>query len=120
RSREMGWQLEKELIEGARDIDRGWTNAKSFAVNTVRQMQPKRAFAGDVGGYLNKYEAPNNHTAENFMQSKIDDVQGMFGSGGGNSNINKANPEKIINALSNFKSKKMVFGNQQFLFDKKG
>lgn len=33
--------------------------------------------------------------------------------------INKANPEKVVNALSNFRSRKMTFGNQQFLLDKK-
>lgn len=36
------------------------------------------------------------------------------------SKINRANPEKIVNALSNFQSRKMIFGNQQFLLDKKG
>ncbi|GGB48336.1 putative ribonuclease YokI [Lentibacillus populi] len=35
-------------------------------------------------------------------------------------NIKKANPEKVVNDLSTFQSKKMTFGNQQFLLDKKG
>ncbi|WP_017551812.1 LXG domain-containing protein [Heyndrickxia coagulans] len=32
----------------------------------------------------------------------------------------KAQPEKVINALSNFQSRKITFGNQQFILDKKG
>lgn len=45
------------------------------------------------------------------------------GDGVGSNNtkgINKANPEKVVNALSNFQSREMTFGNQQFLLDKKG
>lgn len=56
------------------------------------------------------------------MQCDRSCLQGR-GDGVGSNNtkgINKANPEKVVNPLSNFQSREMTFGNQQFLLDKKG
>ncbi|ENH98123.1 transposase [Gracilibacillus halophilus YIM-C55.5] len=54
------------------------------------------------------------------LMDKAGDIGGTATRRFGNKGINKANPEKVVNALSNFQSRKMTFGNQQFLLDKKG
>ncbi|MDN3954537.1 ribonuclease YeeF family protein [Sporolactobacillus laevolacticus] len=40
--------------------------------------------------------------------------------GGGAKALGKSNPEKVVNQLSNYESRKWIFGNEEFLLDKSG
>jgi hypothetical protein len=91
---------------GPEDFGAGAPTSTSNGVNKESVM-----YAIDV--YLSYMPGPS--LIVNGGKAAIGFVSKLFGKG-----INKANPEKVVNALSNFQSRKMTFGNQQFLLDKKG
>ncbi|WHX88036.1 T7SS effector LXG polymorphic toxin [Bacillus paralicheniformis] len=90
------------------------------ATSKLKEVQIHNPFAPQVqfaGGGKLPYNAIDGENFKKALIQRIEKVSKVDKTAIG---INKATSEKVVNALSNFKSKKMTFGDQHFLLDKKG
>ncbi|MED1126564.1 T7SS effector LXG polymorphic toxin [Bacillus paralicheniformis] len=104
--------LEKSIASFKKSMQRVASNIKGIQIHNP--FAPQVQFAG--GGKL-PYNAIEG---SNFKEELIRRIKELANVEKGDIGINKATSEKVVNALSNFKSRKMTFGNRRFLLDKKG
>ncbi|MGF7529174.1 T7SS effector LXG polymorphic toxin [Bacillus paralicheniformis] len=104
--------LEKSVASFKKSMQRVASNIKGIQIHNP--FAPQVQFAG--GGKL-PYNAIEG---SNFKEELIRRIKELANVEKGDIGINKATSEKVVNALSNFKSRKMTFGNRRFLLDKKG
>ncbi|MCY8565308.1 T7SS effector LXG polymorphic toxin [Bacillus sonorensis] len=104
--------VEKSVASFKKSAQRVVSKIKGIQIHNPFEPQVQLAGGGKV-----PYNAIDG---ENFKDNLIRRIKELADVEKGDIRINKATSEKVVNALSSFKSRKMTFGNQLFLLDKKG